>query len=77
MNKITNEEGEFLVELGKQVEMHRKKKKLTQSELALRIGTKHSQIGRIERGESSTTIIILRRIAKELEIKIEELVKLD
>ena len=70
------EDKEYLKQLGKKIREIRKPK-MTQEELAERLGTKHTQIGRIERGELNSTINMLRKIAKILEISIEELIKVD
>lgn len=40
---------------------------LSQSELADRMGTSHSAISRIERGQHATTVQTLRRLAEALE----------
>ena len=67
----------YLKLLGARIVSLRKAQGLTQVQLAERLGTEHAQIGRLERGETNSTIIILRRIAKELNISISELVDLE
>src|SRR5881397_1660912 len=42
---------------------------LTQQELALRMGTSHSAISRIESGQHSTTVETLQRLAEALELR--------
>ena len=64
----------YLKSLGERIVGLRKKQGLTQVQLAEKLGTEHAQIGRLERGETNSTIIILRRIAKELGISVSELV---
>lgn len=64
----------YLKKLGEKVERVRKEKGLTQKQLAEKLGTFHTQIGRIERGEVNVTINSLRRIAKELGLTLSELV---
>lgn len=59
-------------EYGKQLEIAyqilqlRKKKKMTQAELAKKIGTKQSNVARMEAGNQNFTIDILQRIASVL-----------
>jgi len=71
---MKRDEKKYLLELGGRIENLRKAKGLTQSELAKRIGTQHPQIGRLERGETNATIIILRKIAQELDVSLADLV---
>ena len=71
------EEQEYLQNLGEKLQKLRKKRGLTQEQLAESIGTKHSQIGRLERGETNSTILVLRKIAKELSVPLTELVDVD
>jgi len=66
-------------EYGKQLEIAyqilqlRKKRKMSQAELAKRIGTKQSNVARMETGQQNFTIEILQKIASvfgyELKIK--------
>jgi transcriptional regulator with XRE-family HTH domain len=69
-------ETEFLIELGHRIRMIRKQKKISQVQLAEKLGTFHTQIGRIERGEVNATINMLRKIANELGISVSELVNI-
>jgi transcriptional regulator with XRE-family HTH domain len=69
------EDKEYLIRLGEKIRELRKAK-MTQGELAEKIGTKHTQIGRIERGEANSTINMLRKIAKALRVTVSELVKI-
>lgn len=64
----------YLKRLGLKILSLRKEKGLSQEELAEKLGTKHTQVGRIERGEVNSSINMLRHIAKELEVNIKELV---
>jgi transcriptional regulator with XRE-family HTH domain len=66
----------YLIKLGEKIMNLRKAKGLSQEELAELLDTQHTQIGRVERGESNSTINRLRKIAKALDISIEELVKI-
>jgi len=67
---------EFLIELGHRIRMIRKQKEITQVQLAEKLSTFHTQIGRIERGEVNCTINMLRHIAKELGVRVNELVNI-
>ena len=62
--------------LAKQVRYYRKKRKLSQLELALQTGVDTRQIGRIEQQVNLPSIVLLRRIAKALEVSIDALVYL-
>lgn len=66
----------FLKKLGKRIEQIRKENGLTQKQLAEKLGTFHTQIGRIERGEVNVTINSLRHLAIKLGVALEELVSI-
>jgi len=59
--------------VGKQIRIIRKKKKLTQEEVAHRTRIHVSTLGRIERGESNPSLQTINRIAQALRIKTKEL----
>jgi len=75
-----SEFGKYYDEYGKQLEIAyqilqlRKQKKMSQAELARKIGTKQSNIARMEIGQQNFTIDTLQKIAKafnrELKVKI-------
>jgi transcriptional regulator with XRE-family HTH domain len=67
----------YLKRLGKKIKSLREAKGLTQEQLAERLDTKHTQIGRMERGEANSTINMLRKLAEELDVPISELVRID
>jgi len=67
----------YLKKLGEKIALLRKEKGWSQEELAERLGTKHTQIGRVERGEANSTINMLRKISHELDITISELVNIE
>ena len=71
------DDNEFLLALGKKIHDLRKNKKISQEELAEKIATRHTAIGRIERGEVNTSINMLRKIAHELEIPLTELISIE
>ena len=52
--------------IGEIIREIRKKKGLSQEELAEAVGTKHSEIGRLERGERNITVRNLEKIAHAL-----------
>ena len=59
--------------IGDQVRNLRKEKGLSQEELGARAELHYTYIGAIERGEKNCSIDTLQKIAKGLEIKIQEL----
>lgn len=67
---------EYLNTLGMKIRKLRKEASISQQVLAEKLGTKHTQIGRIERGEANVTIKMLGKIALVLGIPLNELVKL-
>jgi transcriptional regulator with XRE-family HTH domain len=67
----------YLQRLGERIVELRKAKGITQQELAERLGTKNTQVRRIERGTVNSTINMLRKIAVELEIPISDLVNFE
>ncbi|HKC69729.1 MAG TPA: helix-turn-helix domain-containing protein [Bacteroidia bacterium] len=77
MKKVNEEEQEYLKKLGERIEMLRKERGLTQVELAEKIGTKFPQIGRLERGETNCTIIVLRKIARELNTPLNKIITIE
>lgn len=58
---------------GRKIRIVRKKRKLTQEELAEGIGIHLSTLGRIERGESNPPIHTISKIAKALKVPPKEL----
>ena len=66
----------YLIRLGEKIRDLRKPK-MTQVELAEKLGTKHPQVGRIESGKINSTINMLRKIAKVLKVSVSELVDIE
>ena len=66
---------DILIKFGNKVRELRKIKKLSQEELAHKADLHRTYIGMIERAEKNITLINIDKIAKALEIKIEELLK--
>lgn len=67
----------FLKELGIHLREIRKQKGFTQEELAFKMGVEISQISRIERGISNTSISTVNAIAIALEIPLKLLVDIN
>lgn len=53
-----------------QIILYRTRNRLTQEELARRVGTSHSAISRIESGQHRTSVETLRRIARALGLRL-------
>lgn len=75
--QLDKSEKAYLKLLGDRVEKVRKAKGLTQVQIATQLGTEHAQIGRLERGLTNASVIVLRRIANELGITVSELLNFD
>jgi len=71
-----NEEArkQFLIEFGKNLRKIRKRKKMSQTDLAMKINGDVQKIGRIERGEYDFKISSILILANVLEISVEELI---
>jgi len=59
--------------VGGRIQTLRKKKQLSQEELAEQAGIHRTYIGAVERGEKNATIETLEKIASALNIKVGEL----
>ena len=59
---------------GKNVRKYRNQLNISQEELAYRAGLHRTYIGMIERAEKNITLINIEKIAKALNVKIENLV---
>lgn len=62
---------------GKKVIFYRKKKKITQTDLAELIGVQRCAIGRIERGETFPNSTVLFKLASALNTKLVNLFDFD
>lgn len=69
------EDSQYLILLGMKINVLRKERGQTQTDLAELVGTSKTQIIRIERGEVNSTINMLRKLAAVFDMSIEELVK--
>ncbi len=65
---------QFLIEFGKNLRKIRKQKKMSQTNLAMRINGDIQKIGRIERGEYDFKISSILILANVLEISVEQLI---
>ncbi|WP_070137981.1 helix-turn-helix domain-containing protein [Crocinitomix algicola] len=67
----------YLLELGKKIERLASSKYPTQADfsIAAEVGTR--TIRRIYRAEQNPTIIVLRKIARALEVDLDQLIKLE
>lgn len=67
---------QFLKKLGKKISQLRKDKGISVLNLAEKVEISRMELYRIEGGEVNSSINVLRRLAKELEIEAHELIKL-
>ena len=65
----------ILIDFGERVRELRKKKDLSQEELAFKAGVHRTYIGMIERAEKNITLTNIEKIAKALEVPIITLFK--
>ena len=70
---VENEEIELIKVVGEKIRLRRLELNLSQEILSYDANIPRNQIGRIERGEISTTISTLFKICKALKIEIREL----
>jgi transcriptional regulator with XRE-family HTH domain len=64
-----------LITIGENIKRHRLKAKITQKELADRIGVTHFWVCKLEKGkQNNTTINLLIAISEELKIKLNQLI---
>ncbi|HXU27237.1 MAG TPA: helix-turn-helix transcriptional regulator [Bacteroidia bacterium] len=63
-------------QIGENIRKYRLKKNLTQLDLAAACGFEESSIGRLENGNTNPTIKTLLKIAKALDVKLSDLVKI-
>lgn len=68
-----NSKQKILITFGKKVREIRKQKALSQEKLAFKAGLHRTYIGMIERAEKNITLLNIEKIAKALEISINNL----
>ena len=61
------------MELGKQIYELRKKANLSQEQLAEKVGVSRQTISQIERGDYSPSVTLALKIAKVLNVSVEEI----
>jgi DNA-binding XRE family transcriptional regulator len=66
-------EEEYIKEVCTKIKLIRVKKKMTQLELACKIGIEDSSLRRIESGKTNPTLKTIYRIASAFEIEVEEI----
>ena len=60
--------------LGKKMQALRKKRRMTQEDLAEKVGVSATYIGFIEQGRYAPSLDLLEKIAKILRVKVNELI---
>lgn len=70
---LENEEIELIKSVGEKIRLKRIELNLSQEILSFDANIPRNQIGRIERGEISTSITTLQKICKALKIEIKDL----
>ncbi len=76
-NKIEGRETQLLRDLGARIVEARKRKSISQSELANRVGISAAHLSAIELGKTHFSILIFSRIAETLQISADALLQLD
>jgi transcriptional regulator with XRE-family HTH domain len=66
---------DYLQKIGVRIKTLRKKKGMTQQELAFLCNFEKSNMSRIEKGKTNPTILTLQKISKALKVPIEDLLK--
>jgi transcriptional regulator with XRE-family HTH domain len=66
----------FLKRLGERIKQIRKEKGIKQKDLDYSLDIEKSNMSRIESGNTNPTIILLKKIAEELNISLKELIDL-
>ena len=73
MNKYSQEEKQFLINLGFRIRETRKAKGMVQQEVAALCNSEKANLSRIESGNTNTTILTLQKIASVLQIPLCDL----
>lgn len=68
--RLLREEGELL-DIAIAIALARKKKRLSQTQLAKKVGMPQSQIARIESGNHNVTVETLIRVASALKLRVK------
>ena len=70
---IENEEIQLIKSIGEKIRQERINLNLSQENLSYDANIPRNQVGRIERGEINTSIVVLHKICKALNIELKEL----
>ena len=68
------ESEDYLIKLGERIKQIRLEKSMRQIDLADKVGIEDSALRRIEKGKVNSSIQMLRKIAKGLDIDVRELI---
>ena len=71
----SNQDLEFLIQIGLRIQQIRRSKGITQMELSYRCEMERSNMRRIEAGGTNPTILTLRKIASALGVEMDEILK--
>ncbi|MFW9882673.1 MAG: helix-turn-helix domain-containing protein [Candidatus Thorarchaeota archaeon] len=74
MAKYTAQQQAYLKQIGKNIRAFRKKKRISQEELAFKANLDRSYIGSVERGERNVAVLNIKKIAAALRIKPKDIV---
>ena len=74
-NLSPNKDDPALVALGEAIQRARAAAGLSQQEFSERAGIDRSHFGRIERGQNQITVLLLVKIARTLNVTVEELMR--
>jgi transcriptional regulator with XRE-family HTH domain len=66
---------DYLQKIGVRIKTLRKKRGMTQQELAFLCNFEKSNMSRIEKGKTNPTILTLQKISKALKVPLEDLLK--
>lgn len=73
MNKRDKVEAEYLQSLGKRIKTIRKEKGIKQVDLAYACDIEKQSMSRIEAGKTNPSVLLLLKIAENLDVKVNEL----
>lgn len=71
---LSDNEYNYLKNIGLNISVIRKKKEMSQADLAEKLNTARQNIYRIEAGKVNSTIIMFQRIASALDVSLEDLI---
>lgn len=74
-NLSKNRQDPLLVALGEAIRRTRLSKEISQEKLALLAEVDRSYVGRVERGDNNVAVLTLARLARALDISIEQLMQ--